>query len=111
MDQTEAEIEFTVNQYIKKKGGRSLKLRIDGENGYPDRTVLLPDTPSFTIEFKKPSGRPSDKQIYWHRILNQNGHRSFIVDNVYEAQMVVDHMFHQLDLNPSVGHNTVTRFL
>ena len=86
----EKEIEDHIKDYVAGLGGHCLKLRIDGQNGYPDRTVMLPNTPSFTIEFKTPKGKPSDKQLFWHDTLWALGQKNFIVDNAEDAEAIVD---------------------
>ena len=50
-----------------------LKLRIDGQNGFPDRTVLTPRGPWF-VEFKRPGGQLSAQQKRWRRRLESLGY-------------------------------------
>ncbi|QEF98174.1 VRR-NUC domain protein [Stieleria maiorica] len=60
----EADIESAFVAYADRKGCLALKLRIDGANGFPDRTVITPRG-IFFAEFKKPGGklRPAQKRI------------------------------------------------
>ncbi len=60
----EKEIEAAVVKHIEGYGGRALKLRIDGLNGFPDRTVFLPNGKCLFIEFKTPEGnvRPAQRK-------------------------------------------------
>lgn len=53
----EHEIEKKVCQYVESYGGAALKLRCEGRNGFPDRTVILPNGKVIFIEFKTQNGR------------------------------------------------------
>ncbi len=82
-NKTEADLESTVVELVEDLyKGEALKLRIDGRNGYPDRTILLPGQPAFTVELKTPTGSPSDGQLFWHKRLFDLGKKSYIVDNI-----------------------------
>jgi hypothetical protein len=88
---TEAHIEKEAVRLIETVyGGEALKLRIDGKNGYPDRTVLLPDQPAFTVEFKRPGEEPFASQLMWHRRLTLLGKKNFIVDNHDDLVAILD---------------------
>jgi len=88
---TEADIERVAVGLVETfYGGEALKLRIDGRSGFPDRTIILPDRPIFTVEFKKPSGVVSDSQRYWHRRLISLGKSNFIVDNNDDFVAILD---------------------
>ena len=86
----EAKIEKAVVEYAEELGGEGLKLRIDGKNGYPDRTFKLPGGIEFLIEFKAPTGKLRDAQKKWIKRLRELGNRVYVVDNIREGKMIVD---------------------
>lgn len=52
-------------RHVKRRGLEALKLRIDGQNGFPDRTVFLGDGRVFYIEFKRTAAdslRPAQRK-------------------------------------------------
>ena len=54
----ESHIEKSVVKYVEDVlKGEALKLRIDGKNGFPDRSIKLPNGIEFLIEFKTPTGK------------------------------------------------------
>lgn len=60
----EATTENAFVKYAESKDCLALKLRIDGSNGFPDRTVITPGG-IFFAEFKRPDGklRPAQKVL------------------------------------------------
>ena len=38
----ESELEREVVKWVEDQGGRALKLKIENERGFPDRTIILP---------------------------------------------------------------------
>lgn len=86
----EKEIENQIVEYAESLDAKALKLRIDGQNGWPDRTVIFPLAPAFTIEVKKPGGRLSAKQKYWHSELWRLGMKNYVVDNIDDAIQILD---------------------
>jgi len=71
--EVERDIEDAFVEFAKTKGCRALKLRIDGQNGFPDRTVLCPTGFVFYVEFKTPEGKLSAGQIEWRDTLSKLG--------------------------------------
>lgn len=71
----ERDIEDEIVRYVEEElGGRALKLKIDGDRGFPDRTLLLPDAVVLFIETKKPkTGRLSPNQRRWKKTLSGLG--------------------------------------
>lgn len=60
-------IEDAFVAFAEQKGCQAIKLRIDGQNGFPDRTVLCPNGFVFFIEFKSPNGSWRAGQIEWRK--------------------------------------------
>lgn len=62
----ESEIEAKLTQGIKRLGGRAYKWISPGNNGVPDRIIVLPGGKVLFVELKTESGRlsaPQKKQI------------------------------------------------
>jgi len=93
MSKPEAKIEDAFCKYAKSKGCKPLKLRIDGENGFPDRTILLPNGRVLFIEFKIPGAEPDPLQAVWLATLRKMG---FIADYAttpeYAKMLLDDHL-------------------
>jgi len=53
MTDIERKIEDAFVKFVESHGGKCLKLREDGRNGFPDRTVLTPNHRVIFIEFKR----------------------------------------------------------
>ena len=58
----EKEIEKVLVDEVKKLGGRALKWVSPGNDGVPDRIVILPDTRPIFVELKTDSGKLSALQ-------------------------------------------------
>ena len=87
----EKEIEGQVVRYVESLGGRALKLRVDGENGFPDRTILLPNRSPLFLELKRPGGGLSPKQEKWLDDLLQLGHYVGVCWTFEQAKDRIDH--------------------
>lgn len=107
----EKEIEKQIVEYVNTQGGLCLKLRVDGGNGFPDRTVIMKGFPAFSLEFKTPKGKPSDKQLHFHKLLWDRGYSSFIVDNCEDAKAIVDARGELYRLNLSIYKRTSLKYL
>jgi len=86
----EKDLENAVVKYAEEQTGLALKLRIDGKNGWPDRTFIFNGYPAFSIEFKTPKGKPSDAQLKYLELLSARGYKMFIVDNFEDAKTIID---------------------
>lgn len=80
----ESDIERKLVQYCRDKGWECLKLRIDGENGFPDRTVITSNGIYF-IELKRPGGKLRARQRVWINKLTNLGHRAGCFDTLERA--------------------------
>ena len=66
----ESELENDVVEWAESQGGFALKLKIEGQRGWPDRTILLPDHRIVFAELKRPNkNRYSINQEIWIRRL------------------------------------------
>ena len=72
-------------RWCESKGYQCLKLRIDGVNGFPDRTVLGPGGLVAFIEFKRTGGRVSAGQKNFLAWASLNGHSAFLAFSFDEA--------------------------
>lgn len=77
-------------RWCRAKGWQCLKLRIDGMNGFPDRTVLGPDGLVAFIEFKRKDGKLSDAQKNFLAWASLNGHAAFVAYSFEEAVKSVE---------------------
>ena len=81
----EANIENAFVRYIEDVHQcECLKLRVDGQDGFPDRTVITP-AGCFFVEFKKPAGKLRPQQRRWNRRLQELNHAIVIVRSFEEA--------------------------
>lgn len=70
----EADVEDEVVNWVVSEGGRAPKLVIYNEQGFPDRTLLLPGGKIVFPELKRPKGgRRRSRQELWVKWLNELG--------------------------------------
>ena len=82
---SEADIENQFVDHVKSLGYLALKLRIDGQNGWPDRTVIT-DRGVMFFEFKTPQGRLSAAQGRWMRSLRRLGYKTDTATSLNQAK-------------------------
>lgn len=70
---TESDIEKAFVQFADSVGCQALKLRLDGQNGWPDRTLVTPRG-IFFAEFKSAKGRLRPMQKVWISALESMGY-------------------------------------
>ena len=80
----ECDIERKFVKYCKAKRWECLKLRIDGENGFPDRTIITPNGIYF-IELKRPGGKLRARQRVWLDRLQPLGYNADHFDTLESA--------------------------
>lgn len=68
----ESDIESCLVTGVEKLGGHCLK---HGQDGWPDRIVLLPGGHTIWVETKRPDGRVADLQKWRAAKLRKLGHR------------------------------------
>lgn len=86
----EKEIEMRMKFHAEDKNGMLLKLSVAGENGIPDRLLLMPNSQFAFVELKQKGKKPSKLQKYYHKRLRQKGYDVHVVDDVHLAKKVVD---------------------
>ena len=79
----EKDIEKVV-KWCLTQGYECLKLRIDGENGFPDRTVITPQG-IFFVEMKRPGGKLRARQRVWLDKLTNLGYSADCFDTLEGA--------------------------
>lgn len=93
----ESEIERRLVYEVKQRGGLCLKLAIEGLRGFPDRTVIWPETysdePGYHqrlwprvqfVELKKQKGKLSKQQEKWLADLEAVGCDVFVIASMEE---------------------------
>lgn len=66
-------------------GVENSKLKVLGDNGFPDRVFWLPGGKPFLIEFKRPGEKARPKQLYIHNKLRNLGYQVEVHDNAIDA--------------------------
>ncbi len=46
----ESTLETDIVNWVEDQGGRAVKLKVDGERGFPDRTIFMPDGRMIFVE-------------------------------------------------------------
>lgn len=79
----ESDLERQVVEWVESKGGRCLKLKLDNQRGFMDRTIWLPGGLTVEVELKIPGGGGvrSAHQIEWMNTALRLGRKSFFCDN------------------------------
>lgn len=85
----EATIEQAFVTYCESLGYEALKLRIDGKNGWPDRTVFT-QLGAIFFEFKTPSGRYRAMQKKRKLMLTELGYTVATPRRIGEAEAILD---------------------
>lgn len=85
-------IEDAFVAFAEQHGCQAIKLRIDNQNGFPDRTVLCPDGTMFFIEFKTPDGKFRAGQVQWHKKLSDLGFIVLTVRVAGEAERFLEEL-------------------
>ncbi|MEM6471700.1 MAG: VRR-NUC domain-containing protein [Planctomycetota bacterium] len=95
MAATESEIEEKFVRYALSLGCTALKLRIDGANGFPDRTVITPSGVLFA-EFKRHDGKFRPMQRVWMKRLTSMGYVVLTPRAAGEAESQLDEFLSQV---------------
>lgn len=81
----ESEIESAFVKFAENKGCQALKLRVDGKNGWPDRTVITPKG-IFFAEFKSAKGKLRPMQKFYKSLLESLGFTVLTPKELGEAE-------------------------
>lgn len=79
---TEKEIEKILVSEVKKLGGRAYKWVSPGNDGVPDRIVILPGKVPYFVELKTDKGRLSPLQKVQIERLEKMGQRVFVAKGI-----------------------------
>ena len=78
----EKDIEKILVGEVKKLGGRAYKWVSPGNDGVPDRIVVLPNRPPIFVELKSETGRLSALQQVQIKRLRELGQAVFVVKGI-----------------------------
>lgn len=74
-------LELRLKHEVKKKGGLALKWVSPGNNGVPDRIVLMPGNRAYFVELKSTGQDMKPLQKVWRRMLTNLGFKHFLIDD------------------------------
>lgn len=86
----EKDIERYVRKEIEKMDGRVMKWVCPGNDGVPDRIVLMPGGRVWFVEFKTERGETSPLQVWWNNELKNLGFRAYILRGRGAAEAFVE---------------------
>lgn len=78
---SEKEIEAYLRKRIKKLGGIAYKFTSPGNDGVPDRIVLLPKGKISFVELKAPGKKPSKLQMVQINRIKKLGYDVYVIDS------------------------------
>jgi len=84
----EASLETALGTYVNSELGPHSYLKA-GDQGWPDRLILLPGGKHFWVEFKTPKGRLRPAQVALFKVLTTRGDRVFVVKSTEELDAVI----------------------
>jgi hypothetical protein len=90
MMETEKEIEKTCCKILQDHGCLTPKWINPFDTGWPDRIIVPPNKPVFFIEFKRPNGRLSKKQIYKIQQLRSQGPIVAVISSIEELNNLIE---------------------
>lgn len=77
----ERKVEEYIIEKVKSLGGKCYKFVSPGNNGVPDRIVLLPPGQVHFVELKAPGEKPRPSQLAVHREMAAVGIRVRVLDS------------------------------
>ena len=77
-------------RHCESIGVSCLKLRIDGRDGFPDRTLLLPNGRIGFVEFKQPGKQLRPQQRLWKGLLEALGFSYAVAFSFEDAMDFLD---------------------
>lgn len=97
-------IERDIEQYLVKQakaaGGKAYKFESPGNNGVPDRIVILPGGRIAFAELKAPGKKPTPLQINQQRFIRNQGMTVVVIDSKEGADELIQHMQSQGGIPP-----------
>lgn len=88
----ESDVERRLTACVERAGGVCLK---HGQDGWPDRIVVLPGGVLVWVELKRQGGRVAPLQELRMRRLRELGQRVELVWSAQEAEALVDRLLHE----------------
>lgn len=86
----EKDIESYIKNQVDAMGGLFLKWVCPGNDGVPDRLVLLPNGRIIFVELKDDHGQVRPLQKYWLNRLFELGQTALVVKGMKQARLFVD---------------------
>jgi hypothetical protein len=87
---SESYVEAHLVKSVVALGGICLKLKLDGQRGWPDRMVVWPCGAVHFVELKTRSGKLSKQQQAWHARLESLRQPCYVLWSVGEVQAYLD---------------------
>jgi len=106
----ESQIEQIAGEYCKSRNILFLKLKVEGQVGFPDRHIIG-DGYSFFVEYKQKGKYPTEKQKQIHKKLRSLGCDVFCLDEVGHTARVVDGYMRGQVPSYWIDSNGMTRFV
>lgn len=86
----ENEIEKKLKNQVEAAHGLCLKFTSPGNNGVPDRIVLLPNGRIAFVETKAPGKKPRPLQLVRHETLRNLGFSVYVIDRMEQVKEILD---------------------
>lgn len=86
----ESRIEKKLVKAVRNKGGIALKFVSPGNNGYPDRLVLISYGHISFVEVKAPGEIPRRLQLARHKKLISLGFKVFVLDDERQIPKIIE---------------------
>ncbi len=88
----ENEIEKKLKNQVEAAHGLCLKFTSPGNNGVPDRIVLLPNGRIAFVETKAPGKKPRPLQLVRHEALRNLGFSVYVIDRMEQITKVIQEL-------------------
>lgn len=91
MPRLESDLEKQVVEWVSKRGGRCLKVKLENQRGFMDRTIWLPEGFNCWVELKIPggNGKISPHQKLWMVRALKLGQKAFFCDDFEHFKQVM----------------------
>jgi len=86
----ESDIEKYLRNKVHAAGGRAYKWVSPGNNGVPDRIVMLPGAPDLFVELKAPGKKPTALQVVQHKMLRELGRYVIVIDSKEQVDRLIE---------------------
>ena len=97
MSPVEAKYEQQFVEHCRSVGVQCLKLRVDGRDGFPDRTLLFPGGEVAFVEFKRPGCKLRPQQKAWKAGLEKLDFRFTTAFSLEDAINFLDDILENAD--------------